>query len=248
MLLQDEAVVSCISIAVSRENIGLKEMRDRFRKLLKHFALDIRLEALNEHHRVAVRFIRSSSTKITQELFSKPFVGDHFPGPPAHDKSIGPHENSDQDSTDEEPDEEELYDDSPRHFDQLKQFILESAAYRSLRQRLHEFVYPNLGSKLRSLLKSWSKHDHKYHLDIDRYNLSNLAAELQYIRPHRIRVDCKKKTGQLTRMAGYCQNMVEHWTGERWDWWPLPRCPRPFVIKANNRAWIIRIKFSIIIL
>ncbi|KAH7631266.1 hypothetical protein B0T09DRAFT_339512 [Sordaria sp. MPI-SDFR-AT-0083] len=149
-----------------------------------------------------------------------------------------PNEDSDQDSVDDGAGEEEPYDGSLEHLDQMKCFILESLAYQALRRRLHEFVYPSLRSRLRYLIAVWSKDDHKYHTYVNRYELSNLVAELQYIDPHEIRFyDGEEERGYVSKAINYFQNAVEHWTGEHWDWWPLAPYLRPLEGGETRISW-----------
>jgi hypothetical protein len=150
---------------------------------------------------------------------------------------IEPNEDSDQDSV-AEAGEEEPYDGSLKRLDQMQRFILESVAFQTLRRRLHDFVYPSLRSRLRDLVTVWSRPDHKYYGHVTRYKLSNLVAELQYIHPREIRFDRGKGAGHnLRRVTSYCQNVVECWTGESWDWWPLPQCSRPLEEWETRVRW-----------
>ncbi|KAI1094979.1 hypothetical protein F5B19DRAFT_394475 [Rostrohypoxylon terebratum] len=242
LLHQDGTLMSDISAAMLKEDIGLEKMRNRFRKLLRRYAGDLKSEALNNSHRAVAGFIKSFATHTTQEVFSDISKGDQIrlPSPTQNvpnnrDKvndylqnrlndvePIESYDDSDQDSLDED-DEENPYDDAPSHIDQWGQFITGAIAYKTLRRRLHEFVYPSLGSKLRNLLELWSRHEHKYHDYVARYRLSNLAAELQYTNPHEIQFDTARKTSYF----GHCQGTLERWTGERWDWSPLPRHVTP---------------------
>lgn len=68
-----------------------------------------------------------------------------------------PNEDSDQDSVDEAPGEEELYDGTITNVDRLSRFILHSVAYKTLHRRLHEFVHPSLQTRLRNMITAWVK-------------------------------------------------------------------------------------------
>ncbi|KAM0368168.1 hypothetical protein ACHAPY_011552 [Fusarium culmorum] len=76
LFYQDEALMSLISAAVSEETIGFERMRNNFRKLLKHYARNLKAEMLNDRHRNFVGFVSSYSTHIAQELFLTPSIRD----------------------------------------------------------------------------------------------------------------------------------------------------------------------------
>ncbi|KAM7208690.1 hypothetical protein V8F06_014931, partial [Rhypophila decipiens] len=149
-------------------------------------------------------------------------------------------EDSDQDSVVDEPGEEEPYHGRLEHLDRVKAFILESQAYQALHGRLFDFIYPSSRSRLRDLIATWSRKDHKYHAHVSRYGLSNLAAELQYIDPHQLRFyDDEDDRRYAPETINCFQNAVERWTRESWDWSPLPPCSRPL---KNGRETRVRWK------
>ncbi|KAI6086287.1 hypothetical protein F4821DRAFT_238882 [Hypoxylon rubiginosum] len=146
----------------------------------------------------------------------------------------GQHSDSDSDSDSVAPEagEDGLYDGSLSHFDQIERSIVESTAYQNFRRGVHEFVYPDLGSRLRTMIGTWSEPGHKYHTHVVRYALRNLVAEIQYIRPDQIQFNEDEKASNIQRITGYFQDIVERRTGELWDWWPLP--PRSRVLKKGE--------------
>ncbi|KAI1213919.1 uncharacterized protein F4807DRAFT_409698 [Annulohypoxylon truncatum] len=254
---RDELIMLDIPIAISKEDVGFEKTRDRFRKLLKRYALDLKVEARSKNHREVVKFVSSLSSNITRELFAQFSVGSQIQIPDALQRNpdrrekvneflrnlhgdfepIESHDDSDQDSLDEDDDEEELYDGFLPHLDQLGQFITGSIAYKVLRRRLHEFVHPSLRSRLRHLLEMWSRNDHKYHAYVAPYRLLDLAAELQYINPHEIRFETGEKPKYMPQIIGHCQSTIENWTGEHWDWSPLPRFARPLKDGEARICW-----------
>ncbi|KAI0120322.1 hypothetical protein F4776DRAFT_633767 [Hypoxylon sp. NC0597] len=257
LLYQDEALVSLISTAVSKDENGIQYVRDEFRRQLRRYASDLKLEAPYSHHLAVVGFVSTFSAKITRELFSKLSLeaGTQIPesAQSIQDRrervetylrqmiepteTSGPVEESDQDSELEEAGEEP-YDGSLEHLDHMERFILESAAYQALHHRFRDIVYPNLRSKLCTLMARWSDSDHKYHGHVVRYNLPNLVAELQHINPDAIEFnDYGKETGFLTKNINRFQNLVELWTRERWDWWPLPQYSRPLKEGETRLRW-----------
>ncbi|KKO96902.1 hypothetical protein THAR02_10995 [Trichoderma harzianum] len=192
LLNEDEALRSLILEAVSKQEIGPGRARNNFRKLLKHFASDLEVDAVNNHHQALVRFINTNLSNIAQELFSE-FSSDdqkaggkmsepsiqHYaagesqkqaeeylqisqdPGfveqaTPAHlnnltyyndasdqiELSESDEESDHDDGVDEEAEPVKLDIDLTEHFDELRQFILDSAAYRTLRRRFDEFIRP----------------------------------------------------------------------------------------------------------
>ena len=147
-------------------------------------------------------------------------------------------DDSDQESIAEGGGEEEPYDGSLRHLKEMECFVLESVAYQALRRRLHEFIYPTMQSRLRDLVAMWSRPDHRYHAYVTRYKLPNTVAELQNIHPSKIRFERSEKAGRhLWTIMSSCQNRIECWTGERWDWWPLPACSRPLDEEETRVRW-----------
>jgi hypothetical protein len=147
-------------------------------------------------------------------------------------------DDSDQDSVAEGAGEEEPYDGSLMHLKQMERFILESVAYQTLCRRLHEFIYPTMQSRLRDLVAMWSRPDHRYHAYVTRYKLSNTVAELQNIHPSKIRFERSQKAAHhLWKIMSSCQNGIECWTGEHWDWWPLPACSRPLDEEETRVRW-----------
>ncbi|PKK53319.1 hypothetical protein CI102_3362 [Trichoderma harzianum] len=66
--------------AVSKQEIGPGRARNNFRKLLKHFASDLRVETVNNHHRGLVGFVKTNLSNISQELFSEFFSNDQEAG------------------------------------------------------------------------------------------------------------------------------------------------------------------------
>ncbi|KAJ5902345.1 hypothetical protein N7495_002873 [Penicillium taxi] len=101
-------------------------------------------------------------------------------------------EKSDQDSVAEETGEDEPYEGSLQNLDQMKHFILESAAYQILLHRLEDFVQPSLNSWFRDLVSRWSNPEHKNYDDAARYKLRNLVAELQHVSSFEIQFERDK--------------------------------------------------------
>lgn len=289
LLYRDGILTSLISTAVSKQSIGVRRIQYKFRKLLKHYARDLKAETSNDSHRNFVAFVTCHSAAITQEMFSKISINeqgaaaripefirdprdteerrkkveeylrktpDHtssaesaeFGGPKNRSKFNdvdGQNGNSDSDedsdpfSVSEDDGEGELYDGSLQHLDrQLTRLTLKSVAYQTLLRRLHEFTHPTLQSKLRDLVAVWSKPDNGYNAYLTRYRLSDLVAELQYILPQEIRFDHGKEDDHHTRgLISYCQNIVECWTGEQWDWWPFIPFSRPLGQWETRVRW-----------
>ncbi|KAL2851636.1 hypothetical protein BJX68DRAFT_65137 [Aspergillus pseudodeflectus] len=152
-------------------------------------------------------------------------------------ETFDPDEESDQGSVVEEAGEDEPYEGSLQHLDQMKHFVLESAAYRILLRRLEEFVQPSLYSRLRDLVTRWSFPESKNHDDVARYKLRNLVTELQHVDPHEIRFDCDQDSSPFVKFISHYQHTLERWTGERWDWWPLPRFLRPLGGSETRLRW-----------
>lgn len=284
LLNEDEALGSLILEAVSK--LGPGRARNNIRKLLKHFASDLRVEAVNNRHQALVRFINTNLSNIAQELFSEFSSDDQKSGDKMSEPSMQHYaagesqtkveeylrisqdpefvkqatpahlnnrtyynddsdqidlsesdEESDQDGVDEEAEPVKLDIDLKEHFDELRQFILDSAAYRTLRRRFDAFIRPSLRSKIEDLLLRWSRHDHRHHSFVARYKLFNLIAELKYIHPQEIRLDEDSKRTYWQAFLGYYQKKAEEWTQEAWDWWPLPPYLRPLEHNESRLRW-----------
>ncbi|RAO74323.1 uncharacterized protein BHQ10_010335 [Talaromyces amestolkiae] len=222
LLHEDSVLLPLLLVGVSTERIGFERMRNNFRRLLNHFAIDLKADILNELHRDLRSFVSSYSAMITRELFamtpidkersmnsstseaqhrtvSERSVQKSRMQDSSQDRELrtfqisdtsNPNdEESDQDSVAEEADDDEPYEGSLDHLDQIKHFILESTAYQTLRRRLEEFVQPTLYSRLRDLVTKWSSQEDKNHGEVARYNLRDLATELRHVNPHEIKFD-----------------------------------------------------------
>ncbi|KAJ5211292.1 hypothetical protein N7491_011112 [Penicillium cf. griseofulvum] len=174
LLCEDGVLVSILSVGISNETIGYERMRNNFRRLLKHFANDLKTDIFSASHQDLRSFVNSYSTMITRELFAmtttdkegilKLHILDTDVASDetrlSHEMKVefylqnlrrgdiaNPDEESDQDSVTEEAGEDEPYEGSLQNLDQMKHFILESAAYQIFRRRLEEFVQPSLYSR-----------------------------------------------------------------------------------------------------
>ncbi|KAJ6050131.1 hypothetical protein N7444_006847 [Penicillium canescens] len=271
LLHENGILLSLVSIGVSKQQIGFERMRNNFRRLLQHFANDLKAETQGELHRELRSFVSSYSAMITRELFAMDHIDEKQnikPPVPEIEHEIAsverrsalerkvedyleklrsdpaPHkiaeldEESDEDSVAEEAGEDEPYEEgSLQHVDQIKRFVLESTAYQTLLCRLEEFVQPSLYSGLRNLVTRWSIPDNRNHRDVVRYKLRNLVTELQHVNPHEIQFDCDQTVSRFIKFISHYQHRVERWTGERWDWWPLPRCLRPLRESETRLLW-----------
>lgn len=276
LLNEDGVVLLLLSTGVSKKQIGFQRMQNKFRRLLKQFAINLEADIVSESHRDLKRFVISYSVMITRELFAIAPIDEHQNNKPhfleaehgvasiekrqAQEKKVELYlqslhsgsttqarklikvsnpddEESDQDSVAEEIGVAEPYEGSLQTLDQMKHFILRSAAYQILRRQLEEFVRPTLNSRFRDMVTRWSNPEHKNHGDIDRYKLRNLVTELQYVNPFKIKFEYDGNSPRLLRFISNFQHMVERWTGEPWDWWPLARCQRPLSESETRLRW-----------
>ncbi|CAI7569392.1 unnamed protein product [Penicillium pancosmium] len=287
LLRENQQLVSLISGGISERRIGLLKMKSSFRRLLKHFADNLKAEALDERQKDIRTFVSCYSANITQELFDNILTGGEqiiedsrdnnreeglkeprFPvendlkslhescpsrerqvedylenlygvPPPArspHQLNKSPGESEDG-SVSEESDDEEAYEGGLQNLDQMKEFILESYAYQIFMSRLEELVQPTLYSQLRHIVKRWSVPEHKRHGRVARYKLHNLVTELRCVSPDQLRLEKTSRGSSLSKTIGRWQHEVESWSGERWDWWPLPRCHRPLRESESRLHW-----------
>jgi tetratricopeptide (TPR) repeat protein len=277
LLHEDGVLFSLLLVGISKELIGFERMRNNFRRLLKHFASNLKEDILSESHRDLRSFVSSYSAMITRELFAITHIDEERKLKPQalkaehetasvekhliherkvefylqslHSGGTAPQTNeamevlnpddeeSDQGSVAEEAGEDEPYEGSLQNLNQMKSFILESAAYHVLHRRLEEFVQPSLYSRLRDLVNRWSIPEHKNHGDTARYKLRNLVTDLRRVSPHEIHFERDQNISRFVRFAGHYQHVIERWAGEPWDWWPFPRCPRPLAESETRLRW-----------
>lgn len=277
LLNEDGVIFSLLLIGVSKDSVGFERMRNNFRRLLKHFANNLKAEILSESHQDLRRFISSYSAMITRELFAMVPIDDqpnikphdfktengitsvekrladerkvesylqslHRSGPAPQTSEViqvldPDDEESDQDSVAEEAGEDDPYEGNLQNLDQMKHFILESTAYQILYRRLVDFIEPSLNSRFRDLVSRWSNPEHKNHADAARYKLRNLATELQHVSPRGIQFERDENSSRFFRFMSHCQYLIERWTGEPWDWWPLPHCLRPLAESETRLRW-----------
>ncbi|KAJ5731809.1 uncharacterized protein N7483_006317 [Penicillium malachiteum] len=69
LLHDDGDPLSLILVGLSKEMIGFERMRNNFRRMLKHFASNLKADILSESHRDLRSFVSSYSATITHELF-----------------------------------------------------------------------------------------------------------------------------------------------------------------------------------
>ncbi|KAI1443597.1 hypothetical protein F5Y02DRAFT_392884 [Annulohypoxylon stygium] len=249
LLFQDEIIKSVISSALLPGGIGFDRMKRNFRRLLGRCAKNLKAEPSNNYRENVAHFVKTCSSRITEELFEnfseggkklglkssppqdasekvKEFLvntrGDDVLTGYSQDSGQGDDQGDDSDS-DQESDLEA--DDEPPYLGSLipiKQFITESVAYENLRRELHEFVHPSFRLKLRGLVDSWSQQSHDRHIDVARYGLRNLITELQDVNLRKIQFHEDEEANYLRRFVSYYQEVVERRSGECWDWWPLP--------------------------
>ncbi|KAF3404334.1 hypothetical protein DPV78_002231 [Talaromyces pinophilus] len=146
-------------------------------------------------------------------------------------------EESDQDSVTEETGEDELLGGYLEQSGPIKHFILGSTAYQTFRRRLEDFVQPSLHSRLRDIVAMYTDATEESYGEVKRCNLRNLVTELRDVNPHELKFEYDQDSSQTVRSIGYYQHLIEHWTGERWDWWSLPRCPRPLGELEARLRW-----------
>ncbi|KAJ5537321.1 hypothetical protein N7513_010507 [Penicillium frequentans] len=169
------------------------------------------------------RGLASIANRSIQERRVEDYIRSLNPGRPPLNTAESAAE-GDQESVAEEFGENEPYEGSLQHLAQMKHFILGSTAYQNLLRRLEEFVQPSLYSRMQNMVKRWSTSESQNQHDAVRYKLRNLITELQHVNPHEIQFDLHKDVSLFASFVGHYQHAVERWTGERWDWWPLPRC------------------------
>ena len=111
-------------------------------------------------------------------------------------------------------------------------FIKSSFALQALRSSLQDFVHPPFQTKLQELLDRPSLttglESNKVMADI-----RGLIAELQEVRPESIGVSCRSKES----FTDYLKGIVEDFTSEEWEWWPLKPRRRPILAGQARLQW-----------
>ncbi|GJC87580.1 hypothetical protein ColLi_10418 [Colletotrichum liriopes] len=236
-------------------------MRNNFRRLLRHYARSLRVEAKSSEHRVAASFVNQFADKISLKLLPTPIVEDQgllgslvdqaeavdnrrkvenflrnrFGTDKLHDEL---QDNEDRVDDDDVYDDEE-YDGSLEEMQHMRLFLIGSSAFKTFRQKLHDFVHPSMTTTVRDVLRTWLEPENKMSKLVRQYELSSLVTELQYIPTTQIQLESKRGVGpgHLTSMADYLKCNAETWTGGSWDWWPLKPAKRRLRDKEDRVSW-----------
>lgn len=136
------------SVGLHDAKIGRDRFQRNFRRLLKQFAMDLKLEATNQEHYRAASFISNKSSAVSREIcvqVAGPMEIQQIP----KESKTRQEESSDGlgDEVDEPASDGEEY-----SLSQVKQFIQTSFAFVALRDNLGNFVQPTFQSKFGELL------------------------------------------------------------------------------------------------
>ncbi|GKT97673.1 nucleoside phosphorylase domain protein [Colletotrichum tofieldiae] len=260
LIYKDEVLLLLINQSAEKDFIEPNRMRNNFRRLLQHYAKDLKLEAKNSEHRVAAAFVGQFATKIAIELFSRfpaaqrklsidiasrPELIDNRQKVEEFLKNLFRTEeirdNSDNEEGIEEVGAEEdvQYDGSLRELHHITEFFVQSSAFLTLRQKLHDFVHPSMTTELRAVVRAWLEPGNKRSELVKLYKLPTLITELQYIPTSQIRLQSKEEAvdGYFKSMVKSFKGKVESWTMEPWDWWPLGPTKRLLGDKEARVYW-----------
>ncbi len=224
-------------------------MQNNFRRLLQHFAQDLREETKSTEHRALVQFIIRYAARISHDFLSRIALKEGSPGIDDKEKEqnflkgqVGCADDLDDEGEIQDQEigtfEDELYDGSLRELEHIRNFVVRSLAFQSLRQKLYRFVHPSMTTELRGLIKSWLAPGNKRAHLVESYKLSNLVTELQYIPTSQIRIGPEAPpAGRASVVINLVKSKIEGWTGESWDWWPLKPCKRPLNDSEVRVSW-----------
>jgi hypothetical protein len=267
LLCEDGMLMNLCTYAIATGGVEFDRLRKHFRKLLRQYAEDLKAEATNDRHWSTVDFVRSNATRITQAMFQTSSLrtttaelqlGDRSTADSRRERRrrveaylrnlYAGGEETCQEHGRSEPEsdsdtEQDLSDEEPWHgplqnLDQIQNFLLDGVAYPKLHQKLYDFVFPTLEAKLEALVAAWTKPGHRHHSLLSQHRIPALVSELRYNDPLEIQIDHFDEDHlKLSHRIGDCQDAVERWTGERWDWWPLPRFHQPLKEGEARVRW-----------
>lgn len=113
----------------------------------------------------------------------------------------------------------------------LRQFLVESKPYQSLRENIFYLVCPNLHRILKKQMTSLSQSHNLPLKDIPQ--CQTVISETQYASPHTMYLTDQEMEGWVNS----CQGLIEKWTRMKWGWWPLRPYRRTLAPGEQRLVW-----------
>jgi hypothetical protein len=203
----------------------------------------------------------NSYSKVNQErqvrfkaLRTAPYLGESAPLPiqPSQERSstglylknLNPNTPEDNDASDpvqeinnsssESDDLEEDSSELPRlsEFSRFKKFMVSSAAFSTLREKLRLFTFPSFKSSLHSLVTKLFDSAQISEALVPR--LRYFITEFEFISPESIQITYTDKSMSLSNKI---KALVEDRTGQTWEWWPLQPRDLPLAPDYARIKW-----------
>lgn len=261
LLRDDDLIVSCAKQALFGTAISRQKFQNKLRRLLKQWAQELKLESEPEPYEkyVAPIIVRRLSRNMSYQLCTS-ITGDdggqlHLNTVPdetdhrvkvesylrqgreryqqSKHRSRKPNGGSDDDSqsdADSEDDEFGLDFEFP-NLERLRQFLIKSKPYQSLRENIFYLVYPNLHQRLEKQMASLSQ-SHGLLLG-EAHQCRTVISETQYASPPTMFLTDQEMEGWVNA----CQGLIEKCTRMKWDWWPLRPYRRTLAPGEQRLVW-----------
>lgn len=215
-------------LGVGDAKIGQEKFRRNFCRLLKQFALDLKLEANTREHLRAATFISGKSGAVSRHICVRAAGPKTAQQDPKDEK-----EQEDRGDYSEESEDDPAGEDEECNLAQLKQFIGSSFAFKTLRENLRNFVQPTFQSKFGELVRLARDElslSHHYAPDWIRTCMS----EVRCADPSVIKISSDIDKSWINNLKVF----IEKWTRELWDWWPLVPAQHPLDAGQTCLKWV----------
>lgn len=221
--LADEVLKELSSAGLHDAKIGKDRFQRNLHRLLKQFALGLKIESKSLQHLRAATFISNQSRAMAREICAR-LAGTS--------KTLKDREESSDES--EEENEEPASEDEEYNFTEVKEFIQSSSAFQTLCENLENFVRPTFQSKFRELVTAA-----KREVDIPRGHVQDswirtCLSEVCGAEPSIIKLSRHSDKRWLNGLKVH----IENWTGERWDWWPFTPAQHPLRDDQVRLRWL----------
>ena len=222
-LWEDSVLHDLYSVGLHDAKIGRDRFQRNFRRLLKQFALDLKLEATDREQFRAANFISNQSGAVSREICVR------VAGPKKTPQIPRDQEDSSNEEAEDPPSEDEEY-----SLSQVKQFILSSFAFAAFRDNLRNFVQPTLQSKFGELIRVAKGQRALPHCHVQDNWIRTCLSEVRCIDPSMVEIS----RGTNDSWTNNFKIFVENWTRQRWDWWPFVPAQHPLDSDQVRLKWL----------